>query len=90
MSEPRTEAGRALVASHAGFSNRVLAIEAEATAAGRIEGRAQGVDIGRADALREAAERVRALAPHLMSPVGNPLLSLSDVLAAFDTALERP
>ncbi len=62
---PATEAGRdmlALIDPH--WVGSILAIEAEAVASVYVTNRASYL-MGRADALREAAERVRASLPRL-------------------------
>lgn len=65
---PTTGAGRALAITHPQLRERVMYIEAEARADGMEGERAifqreaeEAYGRGRADALREAAERVRAL-----------------------------
>ncbi len=72
---PRTEAGRRLLAiweNNESHRDAILAIEAEA----------------RADALREAAERVRALRVGWMEEMGGNILSRAAVLAIL-TETER-
>ncbi len=70
MSEqtPATEAGRSMWGEYGyigaeGMKALILAIEAEARADERDNGFTLAYNLGQRDALREAAERVRALPP---------------------------
>ncbi len=87
MSEPRTDAGKALLACEAYNSRSFALITAEAILA--IEAEA------RADAIRDAATAVERLAPCLLHSTEDPAwpdkhLHRSFVLAAIRALGERP
>ncbi len=88
MTEPRTEAGRALVQFFGNLNEGDQCTLTEFAAAIEAEARAEALqdtecvdayDHGRADALREAAERVRGL-----SPDPHDLVFMDAVLAILD------
>lgn len=77
MTDPTTDAGRRLLRYYPEHAKDILAIEAEARAEGDKARMMPAYQQGRADALREAAERVRALD-------GAGLVSRFAVLAILD------